>query len=232
MTAFVILNEYPAYSSQIRTAILQHHEREDGSGYPRGIRGHETSSLGRILVLAEVVASMVRKLPSSGDLSRIGVALQLGSHKYDPELVLLIRGAFREISDTCKKDSEESSFLSRIEKIGSLIGSWQAAYELLAESGKTSTLANYVNSRVSDFDHSLSSAGCHPDQLSLTYRCSRDDAAGLADMAVLARRVRQFRNIVHQTRRRWGSLEKGDLESQLVLRWLDSCDNVLDGHVA
>ena len=232
LTAYLILNEYPVYSPKIRTAVLEHHEREDGSGYPRGARGHEISFLGRILVLAEVVASQVRKLPASGDLSRIGMALKLSKHKYDSALVLLMSKVFREVGHTCPNDSEGVSFLARIERIGSLIGSWQASYELLAESGKTKTLANYVNSRVTDLDRALSSAGCHPDQLSLAYRSAKDDADGLAEMAALVDEgIWQFRDIVHETRRRWDKLKDGEAERQVVRGWLDSCDSVLDVHV-
>lgn len=232
LTAYLILNEYPAYSPKIRTAVLEHHEREDGSGYPRGAPGHEISFLGRILVLSEVVASQVRKLPANGDLSRIGMALKLSKHKYDPSLVLLLSKVFREVGHTHPNDSEGTSFLSQIERIGSLIGSWQATYESLAESGKTKTLADYVNNRVTELDRALSSAGCHPDQLSLAYRSAKDDADGFAEMAVLADEgIWQFRDIVHETRRRWDKLKDGEAERQVVRGWLDSCDSVLDAHV-
>jgi len=45
-------------------AILgQHHERLDGSGYPRGLRGEEISLAGRILAVADVMDAMSRSRP-------------------------------------------------------------------------------------------------------------------------------------------------------------------------
>ena len=38
--------------------VLQHHERMDGSGYPRGLRGEEILPEARILAVADVVEAM------------------------------------------------------------------------------------------------------------------------------------------------------------------------------
>ncbi|MFN8549711.1 MAG: HD domain-containing protein, partial [Candidatus Eisenbacteria bacterium] len=39
---------------EVRQCVLEHHEKWDGTGYPRGLRGREVSIRGRILILAEV----------------------------------------------------------------------------------------------------------------------------------------------------------------------------------
>lgn len=229
VTAFLILKEYPAYASHVATAVLQHHERVDGNGYPRGITGAESTPLGRILALVEVVASMLRKLPARGELSRVGIAIKLSSHKYDSTLVSCMSAAFRQFGHGSTEANTEPLFLARIEKLGSLIGSWQAVYEALAERYNSGPLAQSVNDRVADLERALFDAGCHPDQLALAYRSTRDDAGAFAEMAELADEgIWQFRNIVHETRRRWDALKGGETESQSVLRWLDSCDTVLE----
>ena len=38
--------------------IVQHHERLDGSGYPRGLKGDQISIEGRVLAVADVLESM------------------------------------------------------------------------------------------------------------------------------------------------------------------------------
>ena len=43
--------------------IVQHHERLDGSGYPRGLKGDEISPEGRLLAVADVLESMASHRP-------------------------------------------------------------------------------------------------------------------------------------------------------------------------
>ncbi|MDX9735237.1 MAG: PAS domain S-box protein [Thermoanaerobaculia bacterium] len=47
----------------IAEMVLQHHERLDGSGYPRGLRGDEISLGARILAVADVVEAMASHRP-------------------------------------------------------------------------------------------------------------------------------------------------------------------------
>ena len=44
-------------------AVLQHHERLDGSGYPSGLHGDEIILEAKILAVADVVESMVSHRP-------------------------------------------------------------------------------------------------------------------------------------------------------------------------
>jgi putative two-component system response regulator len=45
----------------VRQCVLEHHEKWDGSGYPRGLRGEEVSLPGRILILAEVFDALAHE---------------------------------------------------------------------------------------------------------------------------------------------------------------------------
>ncbi len=47
----------------VATAVLQHHERIDGSGYPKGIKGDEIIIEARILAVADVVEAMASHRP-------------------------------------------------------------------------------------------------------------------------------------------------------------------------
>jgi len=52
-----------AFPWPIARAILEHHERIDGSGYPRGLRGEEISLEARILAVADTVEAMSSHRP-------------------------------------------------------------------------------------------------------------------------------------------------------------------------
>ena len=44
-------------------AVLQHHERLDGTGYPAGLRGDEIGEFARIVAVADVVEAMSSNRP-------------------------------------------------------------------------------------------------------------------------------------------------------------------------
>lgn len=74
----------------VTTAILQHHERVNGSGYPRGLRGNAIIIEARILGVADVVEAMSSHRPYRPSL---GLAKALEEVKngrgilYDPRVV-------------------------------------------------------------------------------------------------------------------------------------------------
>ncbi len=91
---------------QIASIIAhQHHEKWDGSGYPRGLKGQEIHILGRIVAVADVLdaLSSSRKYKKGWDLDAIFAFLksQSGKH-FDPRIVDLFMdnfGLFLEIRD-------------------------------------------------------------------------------------------------------------------------------------
>jgi len=49
-----ILSETNSLSEECRIIVMQHHEREDGTGYPHGLKGDEIHTYGRICSIADV----------------------------------------------------------------------------------------------------------------------------------------------------------------------------------
>ena len=70
--------------------VGQHHERLDGSGYPRGLAGDEIMLEARILAVADVVEAMVSHRPYRASRG-VGAALDEvrdgAGTLYDPEVV-------------------------------------------------------------------------------------------------------------------------------------------------
>jgi putative nucleotidyltransferase with HDIG domain len=74
----------------VTTAILQHHERLNGSGYPAGVSGEDIILEARILGVADVVEAMSSHRPYRPALG-LGTALrEIAGHRailYDPQVV-------------------------------------------------------------------------------------------------------------------------------------------------
>jgi HD-GYP domain-containing protein (c-di-GMP phosphodiesterase class II) len=83
----------------ILDAVLQHHERLDGSGYPLGLAGDEIGEFGRVLAVADVVEAMSSHRPYRPGLG-IDAALEeieLGSgSRYDARVCDACLSLFRE----------------------------------------------------------------------------------------------------------------------------------------
>lgn len=83
----------------IAEMILQHHEKLDGSGYPRGLKGDEILLEARILCIADIVESMASHRPYRPALG-IDVALdeiqQLKGTKLDTKVVDICVALFQE----------------------------------------------------------------------------------------------------------------------------------------
>ncbi|MUH00253.1 GAF domain-containing protein [Scytonema sp. UIC 10036] len=74
----------------IATIVGQHHERLDGTGYPRGIMGEEIMEESRILSVADVMEAMISHRPYRPGLSLEHACLELENNinkKYDANVV-------------------------------------------------------------------------------------------------------------------------------------------------
>jgi len=84
----ILINiEFPYPVAEI---IYQHHERMDGSGYPRGLRGEEIALEARIIGVADVVDAMASYRPyrpALGVDAAIREIIKFKGEKYDPQVV-------------------------------------------------------------------------------------------------------------------------------------------------
>jgi HD-GYP domain-containing protein (c-di-GMP phosphodiesterase class II) len=79
--------ELPGHTAEI---ILQHHERLNGKGYPRGLKGHEILLEARILGVADVMEAMCSHRPYRPALGLTETLEELTQNKgilYDPAVV-------------------------------------------------------------------------------------------------------------------------------------------------
>lgn len=74
----------------IAEMVLQHHERMDGSGYPRGLKGEEIILPARILAVADVVEAMASDRPyhpAHGMESALDYVLENRNQLFDDRVV-------------------------------------------------------------------------------------------------------------------------------------------------
>jgi HD-GYP domain-containing protein (c-di-GMP phosphodiesterase class II) len=79
--------------------ILEHHERLDGSGYPRGLKGEEISLEARILAIADTVEAMSSHRPYRAALGLEAALREIGEQagkRYDARVAVACLQLFRQ----------------------------------------------------------------------------------------------------------------------------------------
>jgi HD-GYP domain-containing protein (c-di-GMP phosphodiesterase class II) len=104
---YLILKDIP-FIWPIAEIVRQHHERLDGSGYPRGLKGDEILQEARILAVADTLESMSSHRPYRAALG-LDKAMQtiqaLAGKELDPKAVEAATKLFerQEIADILSK---------------------------------------------------------------------------------------------------------------------------------
>ena len=87
-----ILSEYRHFAPGVAEAVLQHHERWDGSGYPARLKGTEISHFARIIAIADTYYELVSRRPDRPAYmphEAVEFILAYSSELFDPELAQL-----------------------------------------------------------------------------------------------------------------------------------------------
>lgn len=102
--AEMVLKRYP-HIEDILPAILYHHERYDGNGYPLGLKGDDIPVLARILSVSEAYQAMISPRPHRRRKSKKEAIKELekeAGRQFDPKIVNI----FVNILDSKKEKAE------------------------------------------------------------------------------------------------------------------------------
>lgn len=96
----------------VAEAVRQHHERLDGSGYPRGLKGEEILFEARIVAVADAIEAMMSPRPQRGALSLSACIDELqtqAGRRYDARVV---KAAVKVLRDRESPNSTQTMALS------------------------------------------------------------------------------------------------------------------------
>ncbi len=98
---------------------LTHHERWDGSGYPRGLKGDEIPFVARVTAICDVFDALISERPYkpawSLERARGEIRSEAGKH-FDPELVAIFTEIFHELVEIVDDANREAGLPAVLRK--------------------------------------------------------------------------------------------------------------------
>lgn len=112
MGADIVGNHDDDLLKTARTIALTHHERWDGTGYPRGIKGKDIPLVGRIVAIADVFDALVSVRPYKPAFSTeeaMGYMTSQAGHHFDPKLIPAFEAVLPQILRIKETYADESA---------------------------------------------------------------------------------------------------------------------------
>ena len=227
ITGMLMVRDTNAYPKAAETAVLEHHERMDGSGYPRGLAGADISPMGRILMLAEVVAAFYEKYQDM-PAQRLSLVLRLNHRKFPSVLVVHILPLLQE------EVARESALMPlgndaprQAELLAEAFIKWDelktALPPALLKAMPPSSAFAFADARLMALQKALVEAGSHPQHQADLMAQLQGDAMGLAEVALVGREaIFQLQSVLNACHRRWPDLaQRATPGDAAVANWCD-----------
>lgn len=229
-----ILLNAAAYPVEILSAVVQHHERLDGSGYPFGMSNSEINRFGRILSLAEAIASKL-DMPRAKNKTALEFMLKLNAHQFDANMLSIMSVLYAH--DTVNGDEHNHaaspvsvpSIHNEIEKIGLALNYWQRLLDKTPAAPRSA--AAFIQHRMTKLKLVSQAAGINPaDKRSLTAGIEHD-AGSLLEVEQLSHEaLQQVMETIFEVHRRWPDYQADGSEAgEVVKGWMEHMEDLLLG---
>lgn len=231
LTMYILLKEFKEYYPAISNAVLEHHERLDGSGYPRGLKQDELGKLGRILAVAELAASLYRDGENS-ELSRIETILKLNMrHQLDATAVshiLEVLGTLGEGGQFHRVSIEHLRIT--LQKMADFFADWNARFLPQLDAHSNNEALMFLSINIHMLRHVLEDAGFNSQSVGqLTDVLEEKSAEALEWEGLYQEFVWKMRDMVNELGRRWPVLEQpsSDAGNELVRDWMKQAQELI-----
>lgn len=203
LTGYLMLESESAWHPVVSTAVMEHHERMDGSGYPRGLSGSRLGELGQLLAVAELVASLLVPGPAALTWLRLRVVLRLNAEKLNREFVHCMLAAIPRSEVPQAGAADLGGAIETLVCMAVAFQSWNAVRTAIP----AAPLTEFIGQRMDHLGRNLAEAGIDLDFWQEIDADIEADILSLHEICAAAREgLRQLLDIAAETRRRWTRL--------------------------
>jgi len=228
VTGCLILKAYPEYAQRVQDAVLQHHERLDGSGYPRGLTAGKIGLFGMIVAVAEIIASQNGNVNGNDGGSRLETILKLNMRRYGEDIVRHLK-VFYQAKDEVQpcSDMDKLAAQKQMSQISTIFQSWDKVQHGLEAADP---VYKFIDERMMNLKTEVVDAGLYLNEGAKDMLDMEGDSRACSDVrTLLDETVWQFRDILQEIRRRWPALREEGSESghAAINSWISAVDTLL-----
>jgi len=225
LTSSMLVDRFPDYPKEVVRAIVEHHERLDGSGYPRGLAGETVSPLGRVLALAEVVTAMFdgeRRLPEQ----RVSLLLRINPRRYDAVHVAAVHRLLASAAPPGDADDiDAGTLVGRLQQLTDVLVLWRSTSDAISAGlpAAQAALVRSVDAQNATLQRMLYDAGVTREQLAAIAGDVGGDAGLRIELWAIAEELLwQLHAAANQLKRRWPGSSVGVPHPAELTVWFDA----------
>lgn len=179
-----IIDGMEVYDKAVSRAILEHHERADGTGYPKGLRGDQMSQSGQILSFMEFSLG----IRQSAGARHLAIVIRTYAHQFDPEITRIFWTYFDVVEPLEKYPFNTREIPALFTRLSGILEGWEAVQE--QASAEAWMLARRDFSAIR---HAFSNVGLAQDLIDELETSEADSDVHLEVCSVLREGLRQAR---------------------------------------
>lgn len=201
VTSYVLVHELPGFPPSAANAILHHHERLDGSGYPHDLPGHKVPPSAKIIAVADVAEAVIKRF----DLPRLDMLFRLNQARFDPAAVHALRDLIHITAEDIVAVPQVHGAAAQLAHLAALLGAWFSVRAVLtaehARNGESPQ--SFLFERMTTICQLVVQAGFDPDNMESMLAIARDDPQILLELrGMLDEMDWLMRDLVHEMDRR------------------------------
>lgn len=208
ITSYVVVHAFPEFPPAAAQAILHHHERLDGSGYPYGLRKAAISRLAQIIAIADVADAVMHRF----DLKRLDALFTLNQSRFNPEAVKALRDLLYSASSEEHIAVVGKDTSLQLAHIADFLQSWLALHEMLGgqvkEGARADSPLGFLFERMDSIRSLILQAGLNPEDVQAMYSFGQEDPEMLAELqAMLSEMEWMLYDLANEIERRSPALD-------------------------
>ncbi len=181
VTGYVLLKDLPGFPAAASKAVLQHHERLDGSGYPHALHGEQIDRLARIVAAADVTETVLRRL----DMQRLEMLYRINKPRYDGDVLAILRDLLQTQAGQPVDTGPVADPSARLNHLSDLLQAWfdlRSMLEQRASADAPGSPLAFLFKRMASVRSLVLQAGFNPDDMTSMLAWIQDDPEVLAEL--------------------------------------------------